>query len=197
VVKSTPELVCRPGAETRVGIGGEVRRIDVAERRFDRSAAGEKAPAARGVAAGAVAGAGERFAARQQLGAGLGTRRSRPQPFFAVKVEPGHDPGERDQHAECCKAADAEGATQGHRGFPAAPPAVPAAPVAGTPPQAIGIGVANPARRLRPGRHGWPASHAEIRPISSGASFFAIAAMQSGSWATRLPLRQAPSWALR
>ena len=72
-----------------------------------------------------------------------------------------------------------------------------AALVVGTPPQAIGIGAANPAAGFAPAGTGWPASQAEIRPISSGASFFAIAAMQSGSWATRLPLRQAPSWALR
>jgi hypothetical protein len=189
VVQGAPELVGRPAAEAGVGVGGEVRRKDVAERRLDRPAAGEKAPAARGVAAGAVAGAGERFAARQQLGARGDARRAGPSRSSPSRLSQATTPASATSTPSAARPAmPRRGASSSRRCRPRR---------CGTPPQAIGIGVANPLAGFAPAGTGWPASHAEIRPISSGASFFAIAAMQSGSWATRLPLRQAPSWALR
>ena len=67
-VERPVELVRRPGTDSGLGIGRDVRGVERAERRRHRAPAGEKRLFRRGVAGDAIAGPGEIFAARDERG---------------------------------------------------------------------------------------------------------------------------------
>lgn len=64
------------------------------------------------------------------------------------------------------------------------------------PPQGIGSGALNAGAGVNLEGTGREDSHAAMELTSSADSLLAMRAMQSGAWARRRPVCQAPNWAL-
>jgi hypothetical protein len=126
-----------------------------------------------------------------QFGAGGDARRRRAEPRLAEQVEPG-DRGRRGASSTPSPASEA---------MPRRAPIL----IARRPGAALGHAAAvERHRRCESGGRLSPPRHRLGRePGRDAADLLGVelssrsGAMQSGSWASRLPLRQAPSWALR
>ena len=175
---SAVERAAGPRADSGVLVRREIARVNRTERRVDSTTARVCLTAARGVAARAVADAGEIFAALNLCGSYFKRRVLACQNGVAVRLAQQRDTDYRDHDNAEQENNRARSSQILH---------------CGTPPHLTGSGASSFAIDFAGVGTGCADSHAATALTSSGNNAFATSAMQSGACARRWPARHAPN----